>query len=158
MTVRVYKAGLLSAFGHDHEISAPIAEGSVDLEAKKVELRVNAAGLRVLDPKTSEKDRTEVQANMLGADVLDVQNYKEIRFHSTHVESAGAGAWKVTGELSLHGVTKPVSMEVREGQGRYAGKCRIKITDFSIKPIKAAGGTVRVKDEVDVEFEIQLAH
>jgi polyisoprenoid-binding protein YceI len=156
MTVHVYKAGVLSAFGHDHEISAPLAGGAVDVAARKVELHVNAEALRVQDA-TSDKDRAEIQATMLGAAVLDSANYKEIRFHSTGAEPAGAAAWKVNGELTLHGETRPVSMEVHERDGQFAGACRFKITDFGVKPVKAAGGAVRVKDEVEVEFNIQLA-
>src|SRR5690242_9230987 len=71
MTIRVFRTGVLSAFGHDHEISAPIAGGTVDVAAKRVELRANAASLRVRDPKASEKDRAEIQKTMLGPDVLD---------------------------------------------------------------------------------------
>jgi polyisoprenoid-binding protein YceI len=157
MTIRVYKAGVLSAFGHDHEISAPVAGGTVDVEGRKVELHANATALRVQDPKVSDKDRAEIQSNMLGADVLDAENHKEISFRSTGAESAGSGAWKVSGELTLHGVTKPVSMAVQERDGHYTGACTLKISDFGIKPVKAAGGTVKVKDEVKVEFDIQLA-
>jgi polyisoprenoid-binding protein YceI len=158
MTVHVYKTGVLSALGHDHEIAAPVTSGAVDVSGHKVELRVAAGALKVQDAKVSDKDRAEIQSNMLGPDVLDTKTYNEIRFRSTNAESAGAGAWKLAGELTLHGQTKPVSMEVHERDGHYAGNCRFKITDFGIKPIKAAGGTVRVKDEVQVEFDIQLAH
>src|SRR5580704_15581846 len=56
MTVHVYKAGLLSAFGHDHDISAPAA-GTVDVAGRSVELHVEAAALRVQDAKVSDKDR-----------------------------------------------------------------------------------------------------
>src|SRR5712691_3188894 len=49
MTVRVYKAGVFSAFGHDHEIAAPIAGGSADTAAHRVELRAVASALRVRD-------------------------------------------------------------------------------------------------------------
>jgi polyisoprenoid-binding protein YceI len=157
MTVRVYKAGILSAFGHDHEISAPLSGGTVNVEGRKVELQVDTGALRVQDPKASGKDRAEIQATMLGPEVLDAANYKEIRFRSTSAEPAGAGAWRVKGELTLHGETRPVSMEVHERGGHYAGACRFHITDFGIKPVKVAGGTVRVKDEVQVEFDIQLA-
>ncbi|MDR3699990.1 MAG: YceI family protein [Candidatus Sulfopaludibacter sp.] len=157
MTVHVYKAGLLSVFGHDHEISAPLSGGAVDVEGRKVELRVDAAGLRVQDANVSGKDREDIQATMLGAGVLDAANYKEIRFRSTSAEPAGAGAWKVNGELTLHGETRPVSMQVHERGGHYAGAFRLNITDFRIKPVKAAGGAVRVKDEVQIEFDIQLA-
>jgi polyisoprenoid-binding protein YceI len=157
MTVHVYKAGMLSAFGHDHEISAPVAHGSVDIEKRKVELQVSAGALRVVDPKVSDKDRAEIQKNMLGPEVLDAENHKEIEFRSTGAEAAGSGAWKLTGNLTLHGETRPVSMDVRERDGHYTGTCRFKITDFAIKPVKAAGGAIRVKDEVQIEFDIQLA-
>ncbi len=157
MTVHVYKAGLLSAFGHDHEISAPLSGGTVDVEGRVVQLSVDARALRVQDAKASAGDRAEIQATMLGAAVLDASTYKEIRFRSTGVEPAAARTWKVNGELTLHGQTRPVSMEVREQDGHYTGACRFRITDFRIQPVKAAGGTVRVKDEVQVEFDIQLA-
>jgi polyisoprenoid-binding protein YceI len=157
ITVHVYKAGLLSAFGHDHQISAPVARGAVDAEGRKVELHVNAGALRVRDPKVSDKDRDEIQATMLGSDVLDAEKQKEIGFQSTGAESAGPGSWKVSGNLTLHGQTRPVSMDVHEKDGHYAGTCRFKYGDFGIKPVKAAGGAVRVKDEVEIEFDIQLA-
>jgi polyisoprenoid-binding protein YceI len=63
----------------------------------------------------------------------------------------------VEGKLTLHGETRPVSVEVRESEGRYMGTARLKQSDFGIKPVKVAGGTVRVKDEVKIEFAIQLA-
>jgi hypothetical protein len=42
MTVRVYKAGVFSALGHDHEIAAPITSGTVDTTAHSVEIHVKA--------------------------------------------------------------------------------------------------------------------
>jgi polyisoprenoid-binding protein YceI len=157
MTIHVYKAGILSAFGHDHEISAPVAGGTVDAGGRRVALRVDAGSLRVQDAKVSDKDRAEIQANMLGAEVLDAEQYKEIQFRSTSAESAGAGEWKVGGELTLHGQTHPIAMEVHEKDGHYAGTCRFDITSFGIKPVKAAGGAVRMKNEIRIDFDIQLA-
>jgi polyisoprenoid-binding protein YceI len=159
MTVHVYKAGLLSAFGHDHEIAAPIASGSVDTGTHQTELRLDAGALRVRDLNVSEKDRSEIQKTMLGPEVLDVVHHREIVFRSTAVEPAGgSGSWKVHGTLTLHGQTRPVTVEVTEKAGRYAGHAAVKQTDFGIQPIRIAGGTVRVKDEVRIEFDIQLAH
>ena len=157
MTVHVFKTGVLSAFGHDHEITAPVAAGSVDAAARKVELRVNAPELRVVDAKASDKDRGEIQANMLGPEVLDARNFQEIRFRSTNAEQGAAGSWTVKGDLTLHGQTRPVSVQVRERDGRYSGTCKLNITEFGIKPVKAAGGAVRVKDEVQIDFDIQVA-
>ncbi|MEI9976243.1 MAG: YceI family protein [Ignavibacteriota bacterium] len=156
MTIHVYKTGMLSALGHDHEISAALASGTVDIAERKVELTVNAATLRVQDPKASGKDREEVQANMLGAAVLDVENHKEIRFHSTAADPAGPGIWKLRGDLTLRGTTHPVALDVHERDGHYVGTCRLNVTDFDIKPIKAAGGAIRVKDEIAIDFDIQL--
>src|SRR6185312_11454982 len=114
VTVHVYKAGLFSVFGHDHEISAQIASGSVDATGRSVEWSANADSLRVVDPDSSGKDRAEVQKNMLGPEVLDVEHHATISFRSTKAEEAGAGGWRVQGDLTLHGQTRPVTVEVKE--------------------------------------------
>jgi hypothetical protein len=158
MTVHVYKAGVLGALGHDHEIAAPIASGTVDTKAHRVELHTKAGALQVRDKSGSDKDHAEIQKTMLGPEVLDAERHPEIVFRSTGAESAASGSWKVQGNLTLHGQDHAVTVEVREADGRYVGTCRFKQTDFGIKPVKAGGGTIRVKDEVRVEFEIQLAH
>jgi polyisoprenoid-binding protein YceI len=158
MTIRVYKTGVLSVLGHDHEISAPVARGTVDVPRRTVELHIETGALQVRDPKASGKDRQEIQTTMLGSEVLDEPQYKQIDFQSTGAEGAGTGVWKVTGKLTLHGMTRPVTLEVREKDNHFAGACQLKITDFGIKPVKAAGGSISVKDEVRIEFAIELAH
>ena len=74
LTVRVYKAGLLSAFGHEHEIRAPIREGAFDEDNNTVEFVVDARTLRVLDSDVSDKDRAEIQSTMLGPRFWAAQN------------------------------------------------------------------------------------
>ena len=157
MTVHVYKAGVFSALGHNHEIVAPIARGTVDPAAHQVELYVKSGTLKVRDPEVSEKDRAEIQSTMLGPDVLDAQNQPEIAFRSTQADSAGAGAWKLSGNLTVRGQSHMVNVEVQEKNGRYVGTSRFKQTEFGITPVKVAGGAIRVKDEILVEFDIQLA-
>jgi polyisoprenoid-binding protein YceI len=157
MTVRVYKAGVLSALGHNHEIAAPIVGGSVDLAARHVELQAQTRALEVRDPGVSDKDRAEIQSTMLGPEVLDAERHPEIAFRSTGAESSGAGSWKVEGNLALHGQTHTVVVEVREEGGHYVGTSRFKLTEFGIQPVKVAGGSIRVKDEIRIEFNIQLA-
>jgi polyisoprenoid-binding protein YceI len=155
ITVQVDKAGLFSVLGHDHVVTAPLAGGMVDVAAGAVSLRVTAAKLTVVDEKTSEKDRAEIQKTMLGPEVLDVQAYPEIGFRATGVETRGADAWTVRGALTLHGQTKPVTVQVERKNGHYVGTSRFRQTEFGIKPVKVAGGAVRVKDEVRIEFDIQ---
>ncbi len=157
ITVHVYKAGVFSALGHDHVISAPISSGSVDKNQRRVDLRMNAGALRVMDPGASEKDREEIQRTMLGPEVLDTEHYPEITFRSTGAEQTQPGSWSVRGNLTLHGQTLPATVEVRETGGHYVGTSELKQTDFGIKPVKVAGGTIRVKDEIRIGFDIQLA-
>jgi len=59
-----------------------------------------------------------------------------------------------TGRLSLHGVTRQIAVDVRSENGRFLGTCTLKQRDFGITPITVAGGTVKVKDELEIEFDI----
>ncbi len=156
-TVHVFKAGVFSAFGHAHEVRAPVAAGVIhEGNPASVELRVDARQLRVLDPDLSQKDRAEVQETMLGPKVLDTTRFPEIRFHSTKVEKSGPDHWQVRGDLTLHGQTRPVLVDVRSEAGRYLGTATFKQSAFGITPFRAAGGTVKVKDEVKVDFDIAV--
>jgi polyisoprenoid-binding protein YceI len=154
MTVRVLKAGMFSAFGHEHEISAPIKDGKFSEADRSVDLTVDARQMRVMDKDVSDKDRAEIQETMLGPKVLDTAQFPEIHFHSTAVDPAGDGRWTVTGDLALHGKTHPVKLEVRVQNGHYQGTAELKQKDFGIEPIVVGGGAVKVKNELRVEFDI----
>src|SRR5947207_8449961 len=75
ITVRVFKAGVFSAFGHEHEISAPMQQGSFTENPASVELTVDARRMRVMDTGISEKDRAERQQPRLGPKVLDTDKF-----------------------------------------------------------------------------------
>jgi polyisoprenoid-binding protein YceI len=60
----------------------------------------------------------------------------------------------VTGRLSLHGETRQTRFSVARQDGRYRGTVVVKQRDFGIQPISIAGGTVKVKDELKVDFDI----
>jgi polyisoprenoid-binding protein YceI len=157
MTVRVYKSGFLSAFGHNHEIQAPIQSGQVkESGSPSAELRIDARKLRVLDPEASDSTRAQIQETMLGTQVLDADHFPEIRFQSTGVEQKGPDHWIVHGNLGLHGKDHPIAVEVTLKDERYRGSATLKQTDFGITPVTVAGGTVKVKNEVKIEFEIAL--
>jgi polyisoprenoid-binding protein YceI len=156
LTIHVGKTGAFSAFGHEHEVRAPIHNGTADTGSHPiVEIHVDARALRVVDKDVSEKERAEVQTTMLGPEVLDSERYQEIVFKSTNAEPAGQGRWTLRGDLTLHGQTRRVTAQVRLQDGRYIGEAAVKQTDFGIKPPGKAG--VRAKDEVKVEFDVRLA-
>ena len=156
LTIHVGKTGAFSAFGHEHEVSAPIQGGAAETGSHpSVEVHVDARALRVIDKDESEKDRAEVQQTMLGPEVLDSARFQEIVFKSTVAEPAGPGRWTLRGNLTLRGQTRPVSVQVTLKDGRYTGETSVKQTDFGIKPPGKAG--VRAKDEVKIEFDVLLA-
>jgi polyisoprenoid-binding protein YceI len=155
MTIHVFKTGMFSFAGDNHEIRAPLVSGRVDQGKRTVELTVDARKMKVLDPKMSESKRAQVQEKMLSPEVLDPERYPEIKFQSTDVKGSGQQL-TVTGDLTLHGQTHPVVVAATGGDSGYKGKATIKQTDFGMKPVTVGGGTVKVKDEVEIEFEIVL--
>ena len=155
LTVHVFKAGLFAAFADNHVIRAPIAEGHVsEVGILAVDLIVHTAEMRVVDPTLPTDKRAEVQARMHGPEVLDSSRYPDIRFASTRIDPDGADQWRVTGDLTLHGVTRPLMLAVTRREGHFRGAASIRQRDFGIQPISIVGGTVKVKDELRVEFDI----
>jgi polyisoprenoid-binding protein YceI len=158
ITVRVYKSGLFRAFADNHVVQSPVTQGTLDDgPASQVEFVIDATRFRVLDPGLSSDDRGQVQSRMLGPEVLDVQRYPQIRFQSTAIERRTAETWVVRGQLTLHGQAHKVTVTVTPAQGRYRATVKLRQTDFGIKPISIAGGTVSVKDEVQIDAEIVAA-
>jgi polyisoprenoid-binding protein YceI len=117
---------------------------------------------------TSIDTRVERRDNDLkGPNFLDVAKYPTITFKSSKVEAAGPGKWKVTGDLTLHGVTKLVVLDVEAtgtpikdpmGNTRAGASATTKINrkDFGLSYNKAleAGG-VMVGDEVAISIDVE---
>jgi polyisoprenoid-binding protein YceI len=156
VTVRVFKSGLFRAFADDHVIAAAVAEGSLDdSSTPNARVVIDVRAMRVLDPNLSPEKRNEVQTRMLGPEVLDADRFPQIRFRSMTIQRQGAAdRWSIQGELSLHGQTRPVKVDAVRDRGRYKGTTSLKQSDFGITPISIAGGTVKVKDELKIDFDI----
>ena len=156
ITIHVGKTGLFSAFGHEHEVTAAIRTGTVDTGAHPaVEFHVDARTLKVIDKDASDSDRAQVQQTMLGPDVLDSDKHPDIVFQSTSVEPAGTGRWTLRGNLTIRDQTRPVTVKVSLKDGHYTGEASVKQTDYGITPPGVAG--IRAKDELKIEFDVQLA-
>ena len=165
--IDVFRGGLLKAFGHDHRIAAKRFSGTVQLDSggvnrSSVSLSIEANSLTVLDPHLSEKERSVVQTTMEGVEVLDVKAFPKILFGSTHVSNVRQAGddldITLAGRLNLHGVEKeitfPVHLRFQKSMLRATGIAFITQTDFKITPISVGGGTVRVKDQVRVDFDL----
>jgi polyisoprenoid-binding protein YceI len=96
-------------------------------------------------------------------EVLESAKNPKITFKSVSVgdvKRTGNDAYSfvVNGDLTLHGVTKriavPVAATITAQELRAIGKYTLKQSDYGIKPYSAAGGTIKVKDEIVVNFNI----
>jgi polyisoprenoid-binding protein YceI len=164
-TARAFAAGLLSAFGHNPTISIPDFEGEAlvnpsALEESSFRLVIQAASLRMTDD-VSDKDRDEINRRMHD-EVLESDSYSEIVYECSKVSASKTGDGQywvaLNGDLSLHGVMRnqPVSARVilNGDTLRAAGDLSVRQSDYDIKPVSAVGGTVRLKDEIKLSFDI----
>ncbi len=76
ITIHVGKSGLFSAFGHNHTVRAPIAEGAIEEHSPKpyVEFRVASRDLKVLDPDVKPEEREQIQRDMQGQRCSTLKN------------------------------------------------------------------------------------
>jgi len=164
-TVKAVATGMLSAMGHNPTIAirdfsgeAEFAPGTLDHAALR--LRIDARSLEVTG-NVSDRDRREMEQTM-NQEVLEVARFPEIVFEAANASpnKAGDGHYLVSllGNLSLHGVTRsqPVSAQIAL-QGdilRAHGEFSLRQTDYGIKPVSVAGGTLKLKDELKLSFDI----
>ena len=154
ITVHVFKSGLFSVFAHNHIVVAPVSHAAIDLAHLTAEVTVVTREMKVTDPDVSDKDRAEIQSTMLGPKVLDQEKYPEIRFKSSGIKQTSPQHYQVAGTLELHGTKKEITFEVTGGPEHFRGTTKLKQSDFGIKPISLGGGSVKVKDLLELEFDV----
>jgi polyisoprenoid-binding protein YceI len=164
--IHVDSAGLFGAFGHNHLVEAQTITGCAtvnteNISGSSIKLDFPTASLRVLDPNESAKDRADVQKTM-ETEVLQVSQYPLVTFETTAVEGSGvSNQFRLRGNLTIRGRSQPAIIPVTltrldDGTYRAVGEYKFKQSMFGIKPIKLAGGAVKVKDELSTEFELFL--
>ena len=144
-----------------------------DAELKFDPANPAASSVKVsVDPRSIDSDNAPAGfMDQLRGDMwLDVSKYPQITFRSTKVEKIGTHGLRITGELTLHGVTKPVTLNATYNGG-YAGHpmdphARIgfsaqgtfKRSDFGIAyGIPAPGTTMGVGDAVNLVIEAEFS-
>ena len=164
-TVRAFAGGLLSALAHDHTISireftgeARFTYGAV--EPASLQLAIKSASLAVTD-KVSDSDRKKIEDTMR-TEVLEVDKHPVITFKSTSISASrvdeGKYQTKISGDLTLHGATRNVTFDAfvtfYEASLKAQGQFAINQSNYGIKPVSVAGGTIKVKDELKFSFDI----
>jgi polyisoprenoid-binding protein YceI len=165
LTLKVHATGLLSAFGHSPTIVARDFSGEIGVPdgpsgSASMELTVMAASLAVTDD-VKESDRREIEQTMR-TEVLEVDNHPEITFKSSDVTGAapGPGSFRVVieGTLTLRGISHPQQIEAQVNITRDRlsanGQCHVRQSDYGVKPLSLVGGAIKLKDEIDLSFDI----
>lgn len=174
LVVRTFKAGIASALAHDHVARASRFSGTVEYDPKApgeaaVEITADAMSVVVdeselrrrygLDEPVSEKSRAKIQQTMESPEQLDVERFSEIAFRSTGVTAAANGGLEVTGDFTLHGITRRVTLSVTvELDGatlRAEGSFRFLQSDYAIEPFSGGLGTVRNQDEIELIVRLE---
>lgn len=129
-----------------------------DLSKSSVEVTIDAASV---DTRDAKRD-----AHLKSADFFDVAKFPTITFKSTKVEAGKDGALTVTGDLTMHGVTKPVTLEgsitkaITDpwGNGRrgasFTGKLDRKAWGISWGKVTDVGAVVGDEVKLDIQAEI----
>jgi polyisoprenoid-binding protein YceI len=129
-----------------------------NLAASSLDIQIDAASIDTREPQRD--------THLRSADFLEAEKYPHLTFKSTAVKVAGKDSFEVQGNLTIRGVTKPVTLEV-ESSGRvkdpwggeragFSAHGSIERKDFGLTWNKAleAGGVV-VGDKVEISIEIE---
>lgn len=145
--------------GGFEKLSGKLTYDPANPQSAEIEVRVEAASIN-----TREAQR---DTHLRSADFFDVEKYPELTFKSTRVEGT-VGELKLTGELTIHGVTRTVTFDV-EGPSEEmkdpwgnskigaSATAKIKRKDFGLTWNAAleAGGFL-VGDDVSINLDIQF--
>ena len=137
--------------------------GSIDLDEQNLAVSAVSVDIESASVDTNEEKR---DGHLKSADFFDVENNPKISFKSTKVEPKGDTELRVTGDLSIHGVTKPVILAVeRLGKGKdpwgnerivFSASVSVDRKDFGLKWNQALEtGGVLVADRVDINLEVE---
>jgi polyisoprenoid-binding protein YceI len=124
-----------------------------------IEATIDATSINTREPKRDE--------HLKSPDFLDVAKFPTITFKSKKIEPAGAGSFKVTGDLTLHGVSKEVVLDVSDvtppikdpmGKTRAGAHATTKINrkDYGVNWSKVMdNGGVMVGDDVAITIDVE---
>jgi polyisoprenoid-binding protein YceI len=140
------------------EVTGTIVADESNHANSSVDVEINAASI---DTRNEQRD-----GHLRSADFLDTEHYPTISFKSTGIDVLSADELKVTGDLTIRGVTRPVTLEATiNGQGKtpfgteVAGislKGEINRKDFGLNwNVALETGGVLVSDKVKIDIEVE---
>jgi polyisoprenoid-binding protein YceI len=166
LRLRTFRQGLAAKAGHDLVLEATEWHGRVQVPSDggttvSVHVEVDLRRLEVIEGSggvkpLSQGDKAEIRKTMqkpLGTDAHPLAV-----FDSSEVPVDGDEA-TVGGELTLAGQSHPIQLVVRAGpDGTISGSAQVVQTTWGVKPYTGFFGALKLRDAVDVEFELHLPH
>jgi polyisoprenoid-binding protein YceI len=150
--------GMMTVRGHFAELTAT---GDIDVEHpenSKIQATINVASIRT---HNAQRDKDLLSSNFLEAD-----KYPKITFKSTKIEPAAPDRYTLTGDLTIKGVTKPVTLNVvkygefnDQAMGHrigYAAEGQINRKDFGMSFDAILDGKFIVSNEIKINIEGEL--
>jgi len=150
--------GMMTVRGHFGDVTA---SGQIDPQnpaASQVEVDIKTASV-----KTNNEQRDN---DLRGSNFLEIDKYPTITFKSTRIEPAGSDTYTMTGDLTIKGITKPVTLKVtRYGEINdarmghrmaYSAEGEINRKDFGLTMNMLVDGRWIVGDEVKIAIELEL--
>ena len=169
LVIRVTTSGRLAREGINHVVEpgrmsgeivkrTPLSGSTFQLEFPVRELQVDRPQTRKrLGEKAVEPGQAErVRLAMLSERVLDAGRFPAIHVDG-RVVAGKAPQPKVDLKIRLHGVEKnfrgiPVTVKKTAGRLQISGRMKLRQTDFGITPLRLLAGSLKVDDELDIEF------
>lgn len=157
-----FKEGLLSPFAHDLRIAVTSFVIEVGGEGHFINASFDARSLKVDCAVENGKERpdllTEADRNTINNsilnEVLQPGKYPVIGLVSSSVRKSDS-KYVVCGALTLHGLTREISFDVRKEDGtHYVCDVGLHLPDFGIKPFSTLFGAVRIKPDILIHMRI----
>lgn len=150
---KVNHMGFSHSYGKFTDYKGEINFDETDPAKSNADVTIQTASLDLDDDKWNE--------HMKSKDFFDVEQFPTMTFESTGIEKTGDKTANITGDLTLLGVTKPVTLAVQQNNmGKhpmknvsatgFSASGKIKRSDFGMK-----GGIPMVGDEVDIIIEVE---
>jgi polyisoprenoid-binding protein YceI len=121
-----------------------------------------------IDANTVDTGEPKRDADLKSGNFLDVAHYPAITFKSTKIERISAAKMKVAGNLTIHGITKPIVLDVEGPSGAIKdpyGNTRVALNatttvnrmDYGVKwNAKMDGGGIVVGDDVNINIDLEM--
>lgn len=144
--------------GRFQKVTGNIVWDEANPSASSVEATIDTASITTNDEKRD--------GHLVSPDFFEVEKYPTITFKSTKVEAKHADDFKVTGDLTIRGVTKEVTLDVEyNGSGKnpwgmtvagFTAKTSINRKDFGLNwNVALETGGVLVSDKINITLEIE---